>query len=172
MWGQKLDQSPNLISFFSFLKNWETFQAKNSATNFFLSFFPLFFPLFSFVFPLFWGVRMMRSLLWCLQQIPSAGLWFLFEILNEILSLSSWDLNHLLLLALSLSLSLHLCIQSLLLPTAIAAFSTLFFSVSSSYSVQEEFRRENQTRGKQETLCSFCSCKSRSFSVLGIPLKK
>jgi hypothetical protein len=35
------------------------------------------------------------------------------------------------------------------LPTAIAAFSTLFFSFSSSNSVQEEFKRENQTREKE-----------------------
>ncbi len=55
LWVQKLDQSPNLISFLFCILNWETFQAKNSATNFFLFFFSLIFTLCSFIFPLFWG---------------------------------------------------------------------------------------------------------------------
>ncbi len=148
MWGRNLIQSPNLISFSFFCKNWETFQAKNSATNFFLSFFP---PLFFFCFSPFFWVRMRRLIM----VSTTNTYWTLVPIsdLKRDLEMSSWDLNHLLLLALSLSLSLHLCIQSLLLPTAIAASSTLS-SVSLLLTLFKKSSKEKTKQGKELCVAS------------------
>jgi len=159
LWCRNFDQSPNLISF-SFFFKLRNFPSKKFSNKLLSLFFPP--PFFSFFSPLFFGWGW-GGFLWCLQQIPT-GLWFLFEILKRDLEMSSWNLNHLLLLALSLSLSLslYLCSQSLLLPTAIAAFSTLFFSFSSSNSVQRRVQKRKPNKGER-ALCSFCSCKSRSF---------
>jgi hypothetical protein len=68
---------PHKLFFFLKLRNFPSKIFSNKLLSLFFP--PFFFPFFSLFFGWGWG-----GLLWCLQQIPT-GLWFLFEILNEIL---------------------------------------------------------------------------------------